>query len=72
MAILKHDGYSNWSIVTGDDTFDSDMDEQLKVSTKELAAAINAENVTDQLFSRILTNRSKAHKAMMEKVPGVK
>ena len=60
MAIFKHDGSyggNSFSIETGDAEFDSEMGDQLEVNPKELAKAINAENVSDQLFARILTAR---------------
>ncbi len=69
MAILKYDSYGHWQIDLGDDV-DADMKEQLKVSHQELGSAINQENVADKLFSRILKNRSKAHAALLDKVPG--
>jgi hypothetical protein len=70
MAILKSDSYNGWKIVTGDDEFDTEMGSQLNVDSKELAKAINAENLTDTIFSRILVERSKAHQSLIDKIPG--
>jgi hypothetical protein len=70
MAVLKEDTYNGFTVITGDDEIDSDGGEQLKISAKELKAAINAENLTDQIFGRVLRNRSKMHQALMEKIPG--
>lgn len=70
MAILKYESYSNCRISTGDDEFDSEHNEQLSISGKELIAAINAENVTDKIWARVLKNRSRAHQSLMDKIPG--
>lgn len=72
MALLKHDTYSNWEVDLGDPTIKAEMGDQLKVSNSELLTAINMENVTDTLFARILKNRSRAHQALLDKVPGAK
>jgi hypothetical protein len=72
VAILKDEGYgAGFEVKTGDDDFDAEMGEQLKLSTKELRAAINAENLTDQLFARVMRDRKKKHEALLEKIPGV-
>jgi hypothetical protein len=71
MAIFKHESYSNCKIATGDDEFDSEFSEHLSVSGKELIAAINAENIADRLWARILKNRSASHESLMKKIPGV-
>ncbi len=72
MAILKSDGYQGWTVDLGDEEVQAEMGDQLKVSNKELGSAINAENVTDRIFARILKNRSRAHKALLSKIPGAK
>ena len=69
MALIKHE-YSGWKIDMGDN-LEPGFEEQLKLSDEELGRAINMEHVTDRLFARILKNRSKAHQALLEKVPGV-
>lgn len=70
MAFLKHDSYSGFRILTGDDAFDSEHVDHLRVTPTEIITAINAENLTDRLFARILTDRSKAHRALADKIPG--
>ena len=72
MALLKHDSYENWSVDLGDDSIKAEMGDQLSVTSKELSNAINMENLTDRIFARILKNRSKAHEALLEKVPAAK
>lgn len=72
MALIKKDSYGGWSVDLGDDAIKAEMGEQLKISDNELASAINMENVTDVLFARILKNRSKAHQALLDKVPGAR
>ncbi len=69
MAILKRE-YSTWKVETGDSEMDSEMVDQLVITDKEITSAINQEAVADQLFSRVLKNRSKAHKALLDKIPG--
>lgn len=70
MAIIKGDNYNGFEVQTGDEEIDGTMGDQLKLTAKELVAAINAENVSDQLFARILKNRSAAHQTLLKKVPG--
>ena len=70
VAVLKTDSYNGWTVDLGDDEIAAEMGDQLKITTKELGSAINQENVTDRLFARILKNRSKAHQALMDKIPG--
>lgn len=70
MAIIKFNSYDSWGIATGDDEFDADMGDQLRVTGKEVVRAINAENMTDVLFARILKDRSAAHESLMKKIPG--
>jgi hypothetical protein len=73
MALLKKGSYGDgWEVDLGDESIKSEMREQLKVSNVELAAAINMENFTDKLFARVLKNRSKAHEALLDKVPGAR
>lgn len=72
MAIFKKDNYSDLRIVTGDDDFDSQFTEQLKISMSELVSAINAVNVTDTIWKQILLERSRSHETLIAKVPGVK
>lgn len=72
MALLKHDSYNSWEVDLGDATIKSEMGDQLKITSAELSSAINMENITDKIFSRILKNRSRAHQALLDKVPGSK
>jgi hypothetical protein len=74
MALLRKDtgGYGSWEVDLGDPAIKAELGEQLKISGDELLSAINAENVTDKIFARILKNRSKAHAALLDKVPGAK
>lgn len=69
MAIFKKE-YSNWEVDLGDPSIKAELGEQLKVSDAELCTAINAENVSDKLFARVLKIRSKSHKALLERIPG--
>jgi hypothetical protein len=71
MATIKKTGYDTWEAKTGDETIDKEYGDQLKVTAEELSRAIAVENVSDKLFARILKNRSKAHKALIDSVPGV-
>lgn len=71
MALFKQD-YQGWVVDLGDDTIKAEMGEQLKVTPAELSSAINMENIADRLFARVLKNRSKAHQALLDKVPAVK
>lgn len=68
MALWKHE-YGGWKVDLGDSSIENEMGDQLKVSDNELGAAINAENIADRLFARVLKIRSKAHKALLEKIP---
>lgn len=70
MALLKYSSYSDIRVDTGDESFDEDLKDQLMMTTKELISAINAENLTDRIFARLLTQRSKAHQRLCEKIPG--
>jgi len=70
MAILKGDSYNSWEVDTGDTDIQAEMKDQLKITGKEMSAAINAENLCDRIFARILTNRSRQHKALLDKIPG--
>jgi hypothetical protein len=70
MALLKKSQYGGWEFDLGDDTIKAELEEQLKVTESEIASAINMENVADKLFARVLKNRSKAHQALLDKVPG--
>jgi hypothetical protein len=70
MAILKTDNYNGWEVKTGDDEFDAEMGEQLKFTPKELRSAINAENLTDVLFARIMKDRKEKHAVLLKKMPG--
>lgn len=73
MALLKKGTYSgHWEVDLGDPSIKAELGDQLMVTDSELAAAINMENSTDKIFARILKNRSKAHQALLEKVPGAK
>ena len=74
MSLIKYDGggYQCWKVITGDDEVDAEQTDQLTITAKELAAAINAQNVSDQLFARILKNRSKAHESLRSKIPGAR
>ena len=71
MALLKSKGYDGFEVDLGEQIEDVQA-EQLKVSGPELTKAANQENLTDRLFARILTNRSKSHQALMDAVPGAK
>jgi hypothetical protein len=71
MALLKTEDYKGFTIDLGEVVEDVQA-EQLSVTSAELAKAINQENLTDRLFGRILTNRSKSHQALMDAVPGAK
>ena len=70
MAIMKDEGYEGYCIQTGDSEIDGSESEQLKVTKKEIVTAINAENVTDVLFARILINRRKTFNLLADKIPG--
>jgi hypothetical protein len=73
MALIKKSQYGlGWDVDLGDPSIKAEMGDQLTVSNEELAAAINMENVTDKLFSRVLKNRSKAHQALLDRVPGAR
>ena len=73
MALLKTDGYGNHLRVdTGDSQMDEEMKDQLGVTVKELIQAINAENLTDRIFARIMKWRTDAHRRLCEKIPGAK
>ena len=72
MALIKKASYGDWEVDLGDAQIAADMGDQLKVSDKELGTAINMENLSDRLFARILRNRSKAHEALLDMVPGAK
>jgi hypothetical protein len=69
MALLKSKGYDGFEVDLGEEVEDVQK-EQLKVSQAEMMKAINQENLTDRIFGRILQNRSKSHKALLETVPG--
>lgn len=69
MALLKKE-YNGFSVKTGDGDIDTNMEEQLKISPEELVSAINAENLTDQIFTRLLRLREKSHKALIERLSG--
>ena len=69
MALLKSEGYDSFAVDLGE-TLEEVQKEQLKVSPAELTKAINQENLTDRIFARILTNRSKSHQALIDAVPG--
>lgn len=71
MALLKNDKYEGYTIDLGE-TLDDVQEEQLKITHAELTKAINQENLTDKVFARILTNRTKSHQALMDAVPGAK
>ena len=71
MAIFKYESYDHCRVATGDDEFDSEFSDHLKVSGKELISSINAENVADKLWARILKNRSATHESLMKKIPGI-
>lgn len=71
MALLKVESYKGFCIDLGE-TLDDVQEEQLQVTSAELVKAVNQENLTDKVFARILTNRSKSHQALMEAVPGAK
>ena len=71
MALFKQD-YSGWEVDLGDSSIKAEMGDQLKVTGPELASAINMENIADRLFCRVLKNRSKAHQALLDKVPGAR
>ena len=71
MALLKVNSYDSFQIDLGEEIEDVQA-EQLKITSAELVKAINQENLTDRLFGRILTNRSKSHQALMDAVPGAK
>ena len=73
MALLKCGGsgyHNNWTIDTGDNDFNQEMGEQLELTNEELSKAINAENVADRLFARIVKIRKAKHEKMMTKFPG--
>lgn len=73
MALLKKGQYGNdWQVDLGDPKVEAEMGDQLKVTDSELLAAINAENLSDRIFARLLTNRSKAHQRLLDLVPGAK
>jgi len=73
MALFKSDGYnSSTKIDLGDDQLNDEMGDQLKIDNKELMKAINQENLTDQIFKRILVNRETRFKLLKEAVPGAK
>ncbi len=71
MALLKSDGYDGLTIDLGE-TVEDVQEEQLKITRAELVKAINQENLTDKTFARILTNRAKSYRALMDAVPGAK
>lgn len=72
MALIKKAEYGEWEVDLGDPAIKAEMGDQLKVTSHELSAAINMETLADRLFGRILKNRSKAHQALLDKVPGAK
>lgn len=73
MALLKSSGYSGGSLEVdlGQDVEDVQK-EQLQISNAELLKAINQENLTDKIFARILRNREKSMRNLIEAVPGAK
>lgn len=70
MAIFKHESYSDCRVATGDDEFDSEHSNHLRVTGKELIRAINEEGLTDKIWARVLKSRTKAHNDLMENIHG--
>jgi hypothetical protein len=70
MAILKN-SYNSWTIDTGDEEVNAEMASQLVLTTDEIRAAINDENLVDTLLSRVLQNRSRAHRVLLERLGSV-
>ncbi len=67
--LFKSDGYSGWSIDLGEGhSLEKDVEDQLKLTSNELAAAIKADAVGDRLFRLILTNRGLAHKRLSQTI----
>ncbi len=71
MAIIKAgQGYSggDFRIETGDQPFDSEFEQMLRVSKEELIASIIGEGVVDKLWKRIQKIRSQKHEQMMSRI----
>ena len=70
MSMLKGD-YSGYTVDLGDDSIKAELGDQLKVSQAELVNAINAANLIDTVFAKVLKLRSRSHQLLLERVLGV-
>lgn len=69
--MILEKSYNAYRVKTGDETLDSsDEKSLLEISHEELVAAVNAENLTDQIFGRILKQRTKMHARLQAKLAG--
>lgn len=71
MAIMKHE-YNSIRVITGDDKLDTEAKTELEISYDDVVAAINAENLTDRIFGRMLKLRRKRFETLADKLPGTK
>jgi hypothetical protein len=60
MAKLKYAGYDSWEITDVPEELAAELGDQVKLSGKELARAMNEELVTNRVFERVLANRIDA------------
>jgi hypothetical protein len=58
--------YSGFKVDTGQEDLPAEMKTQLDVTPEEITHAINAENLTDRIFTRILKQRAKSHETLMQ------
>lgn len=68
MAILKAGNYDDFKIETGDEAFDTEFADMLKVSKTELIAAVIGEQFTDKIWARIQRIRSQKHETMLKRL----
>jgi len=66
--IIKH-SYSGYNINTGDETFDTELGDQLKVTADEICRALNSmPKGVEELFKRVLKVRRDAQDDLVRRM----